>query len=173
MKVIKAEDVPQTKEKVNAPDAKKIAEMQEKFDSMKQLIDTKSYGVFLDAELSTYFFNELYPNIQWKGYESYAVSESHDRIADLKQEDGTVNGKVRPEIVEAIFHFIKNYVGTGIETARLFKRTADQFAITIQEINTDRQELKDISLELIAVEKGISIEQLTGELQRNPEFLDK
>jgi hypothetical protein len=173
MKVIKAKDVPQTKTVSGEVNPNAIAELQEKFDAMKQMIDTKSYDIFLDPELSKFFFESFYPAIQWKGYESYAVSESFDRMMDIKQDDGSVRGKARPEIIEAVFHFIKSYMGSGIENARSFKRMADQFAITIQEINQDRQNLKDISLELVAAEKGITVESLTGELQKDPNFLDK
>jgi hypothetical protein len=170
MKVVKAGDVPKNHVDSEGVDKKRVAQMQEKFDSMKQLIDTKEYGIVLDSELATYLFEEFYPTINWKGYESYAVTESYNQMKGIENE-GSVNGKVRPEIVEAIFHFIKSYVGSGVKSANLFKRMADQFAVTIQEINNDRQELKDISLELIAVEKGISVEQLTGELQKDPNFL--
>jgi hypothetical protein len=171
MKVIKAKDVPQTKE--TGIDQTLVAKLQEKFDAVKQMLDTKSYDVFLDSELATFFFETFYPSITWKGYESYAVAESYDRLKEQVQKDGALQGKVRPEIIEAVFHFIKSFVSTGVENARLFKRTADQFAITIQEINQDRQDLKDISLELVAAEKGISVENLTGELQKDPNFLDK
>lgn len=171
MKVIKAQDVPQNKEE-SGINQTLVASLQEKFDSIKQMLDTKSYDVYLDAELTKFFFETFFPSINWKGYESYAVAESHDRLKD-QVKDGILQGKVRPEIVEAVFHFIKSFVSTGIENARLFKRTADQFAITIQEINQDRQNLKDVSLELVAAEKGITVESLTGELQKDPNFLDK
>ena len=170
MKVVKAGEVPKKQVDSEGVDKKLVAQMQEKFDAMKQLIDTKEYGIVLDAELATYFFNEFYPTITWKGYESYAVTESFNQMKGIEKE-GSVNGKVRPEIIEAIFHFVKSYIGTGVKSANLFKRMADQFAVSIQEINNDRQDLKDISLELIAVEKGISVEQLTGELQKDPNFL--
>lgn len=173
MKVIKAEEVPQTKTVSGEVNMALVSEMQEKFDSMKQMLDTKTYGIYLDADLSKFFFDTFYPAIQWKGYESYAVSESYSRIEDIRQKDGSVQGAVRPEIVEAVFHFIKSFVSSGIENARLFKRMADQFAITIQEINQDRQDFKDLSLELVAAEKGITVESLTGELQKDPNFLDK
>lgn len=173
MKVIKAEDVPQTKTVSSPVNPNLVAELQEKFDTMKQVLDTKTYGIYLDAELTKFFFDTFYPNIQWKGYESYAVSESYARMEDAKKEDGSIDGQVRPEIIEAVFHFIKMFVSSGIENARLFKRMADQFAITIHEINQDRQDLKDLSLELVAAEKGITVESLTGELQKDPNFLDK
>ena len=42
----------------------------------------------------------------------------------------------------------------------MFRSICDQFALPMQEINTDRQMLKDIALELTATEKGISVESL-------------
>jgi hypothetical protein len=171
MKVIKATDVPQSTTQVGEVNHSLVETLQQKFDALKQLLDTKSYGVFLDADLTKFALETFYPNVEWKGYESYAVTETYDQLSSLKQDNGSIQGQVRPEIVEAVFHFIKGYISKGTENARLFKRMADQFAITIQEINTDRQDLKDVSLELVAAEKGITVQQLTGELQKDPNFL--
>ena len=173
MKVIKAQDVPQKKTVAGEVNAKLVAELQEKFDTVKQMLDTKRYGIYLDAELTEYLFDNFFQNMQWKGAEAYVITAAYESIAEQKQKDGIVQGQIRPEIVEGVFHLIKSYTSIGIENARLFKRMADQFAITIQEINQDRQELKDISLELVASEKGITVETLTGELHKDPDFLDK
>jgi hypothetical protein len=173
MKVIKAKDIPQKKTVAGEIDLKLVEELQEKFDTMKQILDTKTYGIFLDAELANFLFETFFGTIQWKGAEAYVITAASESISDLSQKDGSIQGQIRPEIVEGIFHLIKSFTSSGIENARLFKRMADQFAMVVQEINQDRQELKDLSLELVAAEKGITVETLTGELQKNPDFLDK
>jgi hypothetical protein len=164
MKVIKSQDVPQAPSNGEV-DQVALAQLQEKFDALRATIETKFYSIYMDEELTKFFFEEVYPSIEWKGYESYAVSESFDRLSE-QIKDGKLDGKVRPEIVEAAFHFIKNYVSKGIDRARTFKRIADQLAITIQEINQDRQDLRDASLEFVAAEKGIPVEKLVSELQQ-------
>jgi hypothetical protein len=62
---------------------------------------------------------------------------------------------------------LKNYVGTGVDAAIKFRSICDQFALPMQEINVDRQTLKDIALELTAAEKGISVESLVNSFDPN------
>ena len=167
MKVIKAEDVmeqPQTTEQTTEQgpkkaDPKTIAALQEKFDSLRQVIDTKKYNVILTKEQTTFLFDEFYNNVAWKGYECYAISETHKQLQSLVK-NGTLNGGTQVEIVEALFHFLKNYEGKGQKFAGVFKEVCDQFSLPMQEINQDRQDLRDASLELTAAEQGISVENL-------------
>ena len=170
MKVIKAEDIqemPQNgKSKEPKIDKKKVAELQEKFDSFRQLLDKKKYDVYLNEDQTTYLFEDFYNSVEWKGYESYAISETYDRLKSLVDEKtGELKGKSEPEIIEAVFHFLKNYTSGGIGEARIFKAICDQFSLPMKELNEDRQELRDLSLELVSNEQGISVEQLTKNLE--------
>lgn len=168
MKVIKADDVAEATQPQQAPevDATKLAAAQEKFDNFRQLLETKKYDIFLSVEQTEFFFNDFYKNVEWKGYESYAISETFERLSVLKNGQGELKGKTEVEITEAIFHFLKNYVGKGHESAKLFKGICDQFALPVKEINEDRQELRDLSLELVSIEQGIPVEELVASLER-------
>jgi len=111
MKVIKAEDVqemPQNGQSKNSSiDKKKVAEIQERFDAFRQLLETKKYEVLLNEDQTTYLFEDFYNSVEWKGYESYAISETYDRLKALVDEKtGELKGKSEPEIIEAIFHFL-------------------------------------------------------------------
>ena len=162
MKVVKNEEVATP---TNTVDQVKLAELKEKFDlTQKQLID-KEYDITLNEEQTEFLFNDVYENISWKGYESYAISESHDTLVKLVVDNKLV-GKTRTEIVEAIFHFLKNHTSNGVRSARLFRQICDQFALPMTEINSDRQLLRDLSLELVSVEQGIPVEKLIENLQR-------
>jgi hypothetical protein len=162
MKVVKASEVPtQEQKQTGAIDPKLVAELTEKFDAMKQVVDTKKYSILLDKEQTNALLNEFYPSFQWKGYESYAVAETYNQLKAMVTGDFINSGADAP-IIEAIFHFLKNYVGTGVSAATSFRSICDQFAIPMQEINNDRQTLKDIALELTAAEKGITVESLVN-----------
>ena len=170
MKIIKAEDVPSApivQEETKAPkiDKKKVAELQEKFDVLQSQLTNKEYEVLLNEEQTTFLFDVAYESIQWKGYESYAISETYD-VFQSHVKEGKLNAKVKVEIVEAIFHFLKNYIGTGVKNARLVRQLCDQFALTITEINKDRQTMRDLSLELVSTEQGIPVEQLLHRLEQ-------
>ena len=141
----------------------KIAQLQEKFDALSNELTTKGYGVVLDKSLTATLINELYPTFAWKGYESYAITETYKQIsASVKKE--AINAKFPAEVIEATFHFLKNYEGKGHSLATNFKLICDAFAVPVNEINTDRQHLKDLSLELIAAEKNIDINELVESL---------
>jgi hypothetical protein len=164
MKVIKAEDVleaPQNgKSKDPQIDKEKVAKLQEKFDSFRQLLDKKTYEILLNEEQTEFFFEVFFNTVEWKGYESYAVSETYDKLRTLVNENGELKGKANPEIVEAIFHFLKNHTSNGIAEARIFRGICDQFSLPMKELNEDRQELRDLSLEVVAAEQGIEVEEL-------------
>jgi hypothetical protein len=141
----------------------KIAQTQEKFDALQNELNEKGYGLVLDKTLTSTLINDLYPVFAWKGYESYAITETYKQIsAAVKKEE--INAKFPVEVIEATFHFLKNHEGKGHTLATNFKLICDAFAVSIQEINTDRQKLKDLSLELVAAEKGIDINDLIKSL---------
>jgi len=167
MKVVKAGEVlePQlTNESTPKVDKKLIAELTEKVESMQKELEGKQYGIALNKEQTDFLFSEFFVNVAWKGYEAYAIAETHKALKGTISE-GSVNGKINAEIVEAIFHFLKNYESKGFEFAQTFKEACDQFAVPMQEINQDRQNLRDASLEMTAAEQGISVENLVEKFQ--------
>lgn len=163
MKVMKSEEVQTEQTTNNNLDQVKLDQLQEKFDVLQSTINNKKYDLLLDEKLTQVLMTEIFPEFQWKGYESYAVSETYTQLEKARSGKG-IKSKFPVEIIEATFHFLKNFVGVGFELAVPFKKICDQFALPIQEINQDRQNLKDISLELIATEKGINVEDLVESL---------
>lgn len=141
----------------------KIEQLREKFDALQDEINNKTYGVVLDHNLTKTLIEEIYPTFTWKGYESYAITETYNQItASVKNKE--INSKFPTEVIEAVFHFLKSYEGKGVSLAHNFKLTCDAFAVAIQEINEDRQQLKDLSLELVATEQGIDVNDLVKSL---------
>jgi hypothetical protein len=163
MKVMKSEEVLTEQTLNNEVDQAKLDQLQEKFDVLQSTINNKQYNLLLDDELTSVLMNEVFPKFQWKGYESYAVSETYTQLEKARTGNG-IDSKFSAEIIEATFHFLKNFIGTGFEIAIPFKKICDQFALPVQEINQDRQNLKDVSLEIIATEKGIRVEDLVEAL---------
>jgi hypothetical protein len=158
MKVVKTEDV------LDAPNQVLVAQLQEKFEEMRKNLETKKYSVYLTPEQTKFLFEEFYTSVEWKGYESYAISETYQQFAKSSTEE--LNDKFAAEIIEAVFHFLKNFIAKGFQKAILFKQVCDQFALPMKEINQDRQDLRDISLEVVAAEQGISIEQLQSDIEK-------
>ena len=168
MKIVKADEVElTTQEPVQSPavDPALVEAAQQKFDVLRQQLETKEYSVELSTELTKFLFDEFYSKVSWKGYESYAISETYDQLSTIVK-DGVLSGLAKVEVIEAIFHFLKNHIGTGVTDARGFKQICDAFAVPMKEINEDRQRLRDASLELVAAEQGISVESLVENAQK-------
>lgn len=165
IKTLKVENVDNTTNApVNSPENQaKIAQLQEKFDALENEVNTKGYGVVLDKTLTNTLINDLYPSFAWKGYESYAITETYKQISGAVKKDA-INAEFPAEVIEATFHFLKNHEGKGHILATNFKLICDAFALPVNEINKDRQALKDISLELVSAEKGIDINDLIKSL---------
>jgi hypothetical protein len=157
MEVIKNETAPQI-------DLERVAKLTEDFDLMNQQLQTKEYSFSLTKEQTTFLMDVFYNEVDWKGYESYAISETY-KVLSSQVKKGELNGKGRSEIVEAIFHFLKNYTSKGHLNASNHKAVCDQFAVSINEINNDRQKLRDLSLELVSAEQGIPIEDVVKQLE--------
>lgn len=159
MEVIKNEAVAQKP----VVDREKLAQLQEKFDLMNQQVLAKEYTFSLNVEQTDFLMEIFFNEVEWKGYESYAISETHKVIA-AQVKKGKIEGKTKAEIVEAIFHFLKNFSSKGHSNAANHKSVCDQFALPMNEINQDRQNLRDLSLEIVSVEQGIPIEDVIKSL---------
>jgi hypothetical protein len=166
MKVVKASEVSeiQPQSQNESVDKKLVAELTEKFNALQTALESKKYGVALNEEQTSFLFDQFFVNVSWKGYEAYAIAETHKSLKDIVSKK-VVNGKTNVEIIEAIFHFLKNYEAKGHQFAQTFKEVCDQFAVPMQEINQDRQDLRDASLEMTAAEQGISVENLVEKFQ--------
>ena len=164
MKVVKASEVTGPQSQNESVDKKLVAELTEKFSALQTELETKQYGVALNEEQTSFLFDQFFVNVSWKGYEAYAIAETHKSLKDIVSKK-VLNGKTNVEIIEAIFHFLKNYEAKGHQFAQTFKEVCDQFAVPMQEINQDRQNLRDASLEMTAAEQGISVENLVEQFQ--------
>lgn len=156
-KVIKMPVAPQSGAQVI--DKIKVAQLTEKFNALVDESEKKQYPVVLDEDTTKYLLNVFFNEIEWKGFESFAISKSYDRISEAVKKN-ILNAELEPEIIEAIFHFVKSYQGKGVKNTNAHILLANGFAVAINELNKDRQELKDVALEIQAAELGISVEQL-------------
>lgn len=135
-----------------------VAQLEEKFDLMNQQLQEKKYALLLESQ-GVEFLTEFFDNVKWTGYESYAIDETY-RVLNESINNDSIDVKFKPEIIEAVFHFMKKYEGRGIKFASNHKYVCDQLSVTINEINKDRQELQGLSLELIAAQHGITVEEV-------------
>jgi hypothetical protein len=109
----------------------------------------------------TDFFN----NVAWNGYECYAISETNkemtkivDRFSTKEFKNNKRSFTLKAEVLEALFHFIKQYTGTGLESASNHRALCEDFSVAMAELNVDRAALRDLAMEAEAAKHGISVE---------------
>ena len=111
-----------------------------------------------------YLIKDFYQNVRWEGYECYAISESYNELSKVAAKvkptkTGKVSIKVKPEILEATFHFIKKHFGTGLDSAMNHRLLAEDFSVAMARLNEDRNGLREIAMEAEAAKHGISVEE--------------
>lgn len=153
----------------------RIDKSQRDFDTFNAVLNEKKYGVKVSADSAVYLLDDFLNKIAWSGYESYAIKEIYEAVNGIRSESDkkgnfSIEGDLKPEVIEAIFYFVKKYEGHGWKEAIVFKGVADAFAIPMQEINGDRQVLRDLSLELIAAEQGVEVEKIREQYSAQPQM---
>ncbi len=145
-----------------------VEQKEAQFDAINSAITNKQYELKLNTDAVAGLL-DFFDFVEWKGYECYGVEKLYDSlITQLKEvgEDGenlfVLETEVDADVVEAMFYFIKSYTASGIEDARSFRKMADAFAVPMQNINIDRQSLRDAALELQAAEQGMTVEEMTA-----------
>lgn len=157
--------------KVNSNEVDKtvVEQKEAQFDAINTAITNKKYELKLDTDAVAGLL-DFFDFVEWKGYECYGVEKLYDSLVPQLKEVGeesenlfVLETDVEPDVVEAMFYFIKSYTANGIEDARSFRKMSDAFAIPMQNINIDRQALRDAALELQAAEQGMTVEEMTAE----------
>ena len=128
------------------------------------------YTVKTTESCLDYLLKDFYQNVKWEGYECYAISESYREmdkvISKLKpSKTGKCSIKVKPEILEATFHFIKKHAGTGLSSAKNHRLLCEDFSVAMSRLNEDRNGLREIAMEAEAAKHGISVEEYKNAAQ--------
>lgn len=141
------------------PDAKAVKRATKKFDAQQKKNNEASYSLSLDSEQTDFLKNTFYNRKKWTGAEAYAVLKTYEAIFDSHKKETPLKCELSAEIVEAVFHLVKNFEGAGVQESRMFVSVADKLAETMQNLNQDRQDLNDLAVELEAAKHGISPEE--------------
>jgi hypothetical protein len=141
----------------------KAMKVEEDMQAYQAELAKKKYRVKTTESTFKHFIANFYNEVQWEGYECYAISETHkefDKIASkLKpSKTGKVSFTIKPEILEATFHFVKKHNGSGIESANAHRLICEDFSVTMAELNQDRTKLRDFAMEAEAAKHGITVE---------------
>jgi len=158
-----------TKEKVEAnggvqefdPKAMKI---EEEMTAMQDALAKKKYRVKTTEKTFDYLLNTFFNEVKWEGYECYAIAETHKEYSKIAEKlkpskTGKIGFSVKPEILEATFHFVKKHSGTGLTTATPHRLLCEDLSVTMAAMNEDRQALRELAMEAEAAKHGITVEE--------------
>jgi hypothetical protein len=144
-------------------------ELEQQMIDLQTQLSKKKYRVKTTTGTMNYLMDVFYQNVQWKGYECYAIDETYtqvqkvldkamDKLAESGKESDKISFTIPVEILEALFHFVKEYVGKGREYAQTHRFLAEDLSVPMSQLNQDRQQLRDLAIEAEAAKHGISVE---------------
>ena len=143
----------------------KAMELEEKTQEFQEKLAKKKYRVKTSADNLNYLTTTFYENVNWSGYECYAISETYKeitKITDKFESKEFTNDKrsftLKVEVLEALFHFVKSHNGKGIESAKAHRTLCEDLSVPMAEMNTDRNELREMAMEAEAAKHGITVE---------------
>jgi hypothetical protein len=156
---------------VNENDSQAL-EIEQQMHDLQLKLSKKKYRLKTTTGTMNYLMDDFYPNVQWKGYECYAISETFaqikkvldkamDKLAESGKETDKLSFSAPVEILEAVFHFVKEFPGKGIDNANKHRNLCEDLSNPMAQINQDRQGLRDMALEAEAAKHGISVEEYT------------
>ena len=145
-------------------------ELEQQMNELQTKLSKKKYRIKTTTETMNYLMDEFYPNVQWKGYECYAIDETYtqvkkvldkamDKLAESDKETNKLSFTIPVEILEALFHFVKEFVGKGRDNAQMHRLLAEDLSVPMSQVNQDRQGLRDLALEAEAAKHGITVEE--------------
>jgi hypothetical protein len=158
---VSKDDGPAVAKTFNEYDAK-AADLEMKMTDLQESLAKKKYKVKTTVDTFNWMMDTFYSTVTWEGYECYAIAETYKEYDKAFSKakptsTGKVNIPVLPEILEASFHFMKKYTGTGVKTAAIHRTLCEDFSVTMAELNVDRQGLYDLATEAEAAKHGISV----------------
>ncbi len=138
--------------------------IEEEMIEFQNKLTKKKYRVKTTEETFKWFLNEFYSNVSWEGYECYAISETYKEYSKIAEKmkpskTGKISFTVKPEILEASFHFIKKHTGSGIKSANAHRLICEDFSVTMADLNEDRKKLRDFAMEAEAAKHGITVDE--------------
>tara|TARA_R100000005_G_C4958327_1_gene176087 strand:+ start:333 stop:920 length:588 start_codon:yes stop_codon:yes gene_type:complete len=155
----------------------KALEIEKQIEETTQKFMKKKYRFKTDESTLNYLMTEFYANVSWEGYECYAISETNKELSKLVEKakpskTGKVGISLKPEILEAVFHFVKKHSGTGLKSAMPHRMLCEHMSIAMAELNNDRAQLRDMAMEAEAAKHGISVEdykKAAAQIQNAPQ----
>jgi len=148
----------------------KALELEQQMEDLQKTLSKKKYRVKTTTGTMNYLMDEFYPNVQWKGYECYAIDETYtqvkkvldkamDKLAESGKDTDKLSFTIPVEILEALFHFVKEFPGKGREHAQLHRLLAEDLSVPMSQLNQDRQQLRDLAIEAEAAKHGITVDE--------------
>lgn len=143
----------------------KALEFEQKMQDLQAELMKKKYRVKTTSETLDYLMTDFFNNVAWNGYECYAISETNkemtkivDRFATKEFKNNKRSFTLKVEVLEALFHFIKQHTGTGLGSASNHRALCEDFSVAMAELNVDRAALRDLAMEAEAAKHGITVE---------------
>ena len=142
----------------------KAMKFEEEMVEKQKELTKKKYKVKTTESTVKYLTGDFYNNVEWNGYECYAISETNSVITKMvsklkPSKTGKVTLTLTPDILQAVFHFMKGHKGTGIQTAQNHRLLCEDFSSAMADLNGDHKLVRDLAVEAEAAKHGITTDE--------------
>lgn len=155
-------------------DAGLVAALEGKFQEANDAAANASFTLRVTESAAEHLTGELLQGVKWKGLEAYALTKAAEdlrgivsKAARIASSDGPdeLEFTIKHDLLEVIFHFVRNYEGVGYEGAKKLTQVAEVLVKPVNELNELRQRLRSAALEWEAAKNGMTPDQFVAKMQ--------
>lgn len=150
-----------------------LAELETKFEAANAAAASAVFTIRMPEPVAKYMAEQFVQGIKWKGLESYALTKATEDLQGIVNAATKVEGSndveftIKHDLLEVVFHFIRNYEGVGYSNAKLLTQIAEVFVKPINELNELRSKTRDAAVEWEAAKHGMTPDQFVAQIEKS------
>lgn len=148
-------------------DAAKVAELELKWDQTSDKLNKSIYNATMSRELALHFRDVVVESFSWKGPQCLIVEKIFEKL------DQCIDGQTGDEItidfdhdlLEVLTVLANSYVSHGKVNTLAYSKITEILSKPVSELQANRKELREVSMELEAARQGMSLEDFILKMQ--------
>jgi hypothetical protein len=142
-------------------DEKAIAKVEKSIEEMEKELDGKLYTITKEEKVREYIEKFVNEDAKWTGLESAGVKELSEMIAKNKRSEIKLDGTA----VQALYWFLKQHTGTGLESAKHFISMMKPVSEALSRMQGDKNAFDALQFELAQLKNPQENADITADEQ--------
>lgn len=150
--------------------------LEDKFEAASSAANSATFTIRMQEGHASFMVNELVQKIKWKGLEAYGLSKATEDLRGIVgaaaklSESGKpdeVEFTIKHDLLEVVFHFLRNYDGVGYDDAKAVTQVAEVFVKPINELNELRAAMRSAAVDWEAAKHGMTPDQFVKQFEQS------